>query len=112
MPNLKAQSEQLISTLRPEQIREAAKERFVADGFDAVSMDRIARAAGVSKRTPYIYFENKHDLFSAVVLDFLRDLEAHLNTAWADPLGIDAIAQGMALYADYALADPARLTSL
>ena len=40
---------------------------FLAQGFDAASMSDIARAAGVSKGTLYVYFENKEQLFEAIV---------------------------------------------
>ena len=36
-------------------------------GFDAASMNDITREAGVSKGTIYVYFENKEDLFSAMI---------------------------------------------
>lgn len=41
----------------------------MATGFGAVSMDRIARAAGVSKATVYAHFAGKEELFGAVVAD-------------------------------------------
>jgi AcrR family transcriptional regulator len=40
---------------------------FLAQGFDAASMSDIARAAGVSKGTLYVYFDNKEQLFEAIV---------------------------------------------
>jgi AcrR family transcriptional regulator len=49
------------------QIVEGAREIFLAQGFDAASMSDIARAAGVSKGTLYVYFANKEQLFEAIV---------------------------------------------
>src|SRR5262245_31844767 len=49
------------------QIMEGARKLFLAQGFDAASMGEIARAAGVSKGTLYVYFENKEQLFEAIV---------------------------------------------
>ncbi len=49
------------------QIVDGAREVFMAKGFDAASMMDIARAAGVSKGTLYVYFEDKDELFSAIV---------------------------------------------
>ena len=40
---------------------------FLAQGFDAASMNDIARAAGVSKGTLYVYFKHKEQLFEAIV---------------------------------------------
>jgi TetR/AcrR family transcriptional repressor of mexJK operon len=50
-----------------EAILEAAKALFVQLGFDAVSMDQIAAAAGVSKLTVYSHFGDKESLFAAAV---------------------------------------------
>src|ERR1700745_958018 len=49
------------------QIVDGARQIFLARGFDAASMMEIAKAAGVSKGTLYVYFENKEDLFQAIV---------------------------------------------
>src|SRR5271170_3027245 len=49
------------------QIIEGARSIFLAQGFDAASMNDIARAAGVSKGTLYVYFTNKEELFTAIV---------------------------------------------
>src|ERR1700757_1096749 len=49
------------------QILEGARRVFLAQGFDAASMGEIARTAGVSKGTLYVYFENKERLFDAIV---------------------------------------------
>ena len=49
------------------QIIEGAREVFLTHGFDAASMGEIARVAGVSKGTLYVYFENKQELFDAIV---------------------------------------------
>jgi AcrR family transcriptional regulator len=49
------------------QIIEGARAVFLAQGFDAASMNDIARAAGVSKGTLYVYFKHKEQLFEAIV---------------------------------------------
>jgi AcrR family transcriptional regulator len=49
------------------QIINGALSVFLGKGFDASSMAEIARAAGVSKGTLYVYFENKEQLFDAIV---------------------------------------------
>ena len=49
------------------QIIEGARAVFLAQGFDAASMNDIARAAGVSKGTLYVYFRHKEQLFEAIV---------------------------------------------
>ena len=54
--------------IRPGEILDAAHGQFVARGFSTASMDDIARAAGITKGTLYLYFPSKQDLFRAVVL--------------------------------------------
>jgi AcrR family transcriptional regulator len=49
------------------QIIEGARAVFLAQGFDAASMGEIARKSGVSKGTLYVYFDNKEELFEAIV---------------------------------------------
>jgi AcrR family transcriptional regulator len=49
------------------QIVQGARSIFMAHGFDAASMGEIAKAAGVSKGTLYVYFKDKDELFKAIV---------------------------------------------
>jgi AcrR family transcriptional regulator len=49
------------------QILEGASKVFMDLGFDGASMGEIARAAGVSKGTLYVYFADKSRLFEAIV---------------------------------------------
>jgi AcrR family transcriptional regulator len=48
------------------QILNGARKVFLAMGFDAASMGEIARKAGVSKGTLYVYFTSKEQLFEAI----------------------------------------------
>ncbi|WP_381561539.1 TetR/AcrR family transcriptional regulator [Streptomyces eurythermus] len=48
-------------------ILSAARELFLADGFDRTSVDAVAARAKVSKRTVYDYFGDKRTLLQAVV---------------------------------------------
>jgi AcrR family transcriptional regulator len=49
------------------QILDGARRLFMDLGFDGASMGEIARAAGVSKGTLYVYFADKSRLFEAIV---------------------------------------------
>lgn len=49
------------------QILDGARRVFLDLGFDGASMGEIARVAGVSKGTLYVYFTDKHHLFEAIV---------------------------------------------
>jgi len=50
---------------RPAEILDAALILFVEKGFRATKVEDIARAAGVTKGTPYLYFHNKEEIFKA-----------------------------------------------
>ena len=52
---------------RPGEICSAALEVFAEKGFAAARLDEIAKRAGVSKGTLYLYFQDKDDLFRAVI---------------------------------------------
>jgi AcrR family transcriptional regulator len=52
---------------RPGEIATAALACFAERGFAATRLDEVARRAGVTKGTLYLYFPNKEELFKAVV---------------------------------------------
>lgn len=66
------------------QILDGARAVFMASGFDGASMGEVARVAGVSKGTLYVYFDSKEDLFEALTLEAKRGLAEALFTLDAD----------------------------
>jgi len=52
---------------RPEELVAAALDVFVERGYEAATLADVARHAGVTKGTIYLYFESKEALFKAVV---------------------------------------------
>ena len=56
---------------RPEEITAAALELFVERGYAGTRLEDVAARAGISKGTLYLYFENKEELFKAVVREGL-----------------------------------------
>ena len=66
---------------RPREICAAALEVFAEKGFAAAKLDEIARRAGVSKGTLYLYFKDKEELFRAVVRSAIApNIEAVTST--------------------------------
>ena len=53
-------------------VLDAAASLFMAHGYGAVSMDAVARAAGVSKATLYAHFSSKDQLFATIIGDACR----------------------------------------
>lgn len=52
---------------RPQEILEAALAVFVERGFAAARLEEVAKRAGVSKGTLYLYFSSKEELLQALV---------------------------------------------
>lgn len=53
----------------------AARHEFLANGYGATHMDTVARRAGVSKRSLYLWHADKAALFSAVIADDMPSLD-------------------------------------
>src|SRR5215470_15016111 len=58
-----------------EAIVEAAERLFLERGFGSVSMDELAEAAGVARRTLYNQFANKEEIFREMLLRVSAQLE-------------------------------------
>lgn len=59
-------------SVKRRQVIDGARTVFLEDGFDGASMNEIARAAGVSKGTLYVYFKSKEDLFAELIREEKR----------------------------------------
>lgn len=58
---------------RSREVVQAALKLFVEHGFSATKLEDVARAAGVSKGLPYLYFRSKEDLFKAVIAEAILE---------------------------------------
>lgn len=56
---------------------DAAANLFMARGYAAVSMDAVAKEAGISKATLYAHFASKDALFAEIVAERCRKLEVN-----------------------------------
>ncbi len=59
-----------------ERILEAAEELFIRDGVDNVSMEAIAKATRLARKTLYEYFSNKLEIALAVIQSLLDKMAA------------------------------------
>lgn len=66
-------TERSKSEIKTEAILKGAMQEFLQHGYAAASMDKIAKAAKVSKATVYSYFDDKESLFNAVMQDLVKD---------------------------------------
>ena len=64
-----------------ENIASAAAVLFMEKGISQTSMDDIAKAAGYSKATLYVYFESKEEIVSVLVLGSMKKLCAYISSA-------------------------------
>lgn len=71
-----------------ERILVAAETLFAQQGFDAVSMNAIAEAAGVCKANVFHHFTSKNDLYVAVLRNACKDASQHLDELGSDALSI------------------------
>jgi AcrR family transcriptional regulator len=76
---------------RPAEIIDAAIDVFLEHGFAGTKLTEVARRAGVSKGTLYLYFETKEDLFRATArhalamnLDVIEQASAAFDGSLAD----------------------------
>jgi AcrR family transcriptional regulator len=90
---------------RPGELAAAALELFIEKGFSATRLEDVAKRAGVSKGTLYLYFDSKEELFKSVIQEgivsriaeyevFMRayegssaDLLRDLVNTWWDQIG-------------------------
>jgi TetR/AcrR family transcriptional regulator len=74
------------------EIIEAAEKLYAEKGWDAVTMDQVARVARLSRALLYVYFKDKEDLLFAITSRALEDLRLRFEKAAASHvLGIDQV---------------------
>lgn len=81
----------------------AAEKIFCQKGFDEASMDEIAKVAQFTRRTLYQYFDNKEELFFAVIHKGFRQLFSYFEAVTSKDLnGYEKVRQaGLAYYRYY-----------
>lgn len=75
---------------RPQELLAAALDLFVSRGYAATRLEDVARSAGVSKGTLYLYFANKEELFKAVVRESIVQPIGEAETDFAGGEGHSA----------------------
>ncbi len=87
---------------RRNDIINAAEKLFFSKGYDDVSMNDIANAVELSKATLYLYFDNKEELFFAIVLRgtlvLNSTIKEEVNKAES---GIDKVSRFRKAYYDF-----------
>ncbi|HWJ07480.1 MAG TPA: TetR/AcrR family transcriptional regulator [Steroidobacteraceae bacterium] len=85
------------------EIVDAAEALYAETGWDAITMDQVARRARLSRALLYVYFKDKQDLHLALVeraLDALRESFLEAQRGHPDGLSeVEAIGQAYLAYA-------------
>jgi AcrR family transcriptional regulator len=93
-----------------------AGEAFVKNGYEATSLDDVAKSAGVSRALLYRHFDTKQAIYSAVLDNFIDNLHGNvvkpLENKWSDATlgGLVSVAQidpnGFRLFFRHAVREP------
>jgi AcrR family transcriptional regulator len=103
---VKERREREKETLRRE-ILDAASELFVQEGYQSVSMRKIADKIEYSPTTIYLYFRNKADLLATICDETFEQMiavHAKITAEANDP--ISGLRKGLRAYVDFGLAHP------
>lgn len=90
-----------------QEILDAARELFVKEGYENVSMRRIAEKIEYSPTTIYLYFEDKASLLHAICEETFARLANRteaIRKQYPDPL--DGLRRGCRAYVDFGLKHP------
>src|SRR5271157_2180395 len=90
-----------------EEILEAARELFLKEGVENVSMRAIARKIEYSPTTIYLYFKDRWDLFRSICEEAFAKLERELEAikkAEDDP--VECLRRGTIAYVNFGLTHP------
>jgi AcrR family transcriptional regulator len=84
-----ASRKEVLQSFRTRSLLEATRKVIAAEGFDAVTMERVSAEAGITKGAVYLYFRSKDHLIVAAVeevaSEMLRQIEARVDgeaTPW------------------------------
>jgi AcrR family transcriptional regulator len=89
------------------QILTAATQLFVEEGYENVSMRKIADRIEYAPSTIYLYFEDKEQLFHTIALEVFEQLTERISALEAlDLPPLEKLRRGMRVYIDFGLAHP------
>ena len=70
----KVSRRQILQDFRTRSLLESTRKIIAADGFDAVTMERVAREAGITKGGIYLYFRSKEQMILAAIEEIAADM--------------------------------------
>jgi AcrR family transcriptional regulator len=70
----KVSRKQILQNFRSRSLLESTRRLIAAEGFDAVTMERVADEAGITKGAIYLYFRNKDQMILAAVEEIAAEM--------------------------------------
>ncbi|MGE5645615.1 MAG: TetR/AcrR family transcriptional regulator [Acidobacteriota bacterium] len=89
-----------------QQILDAAREVFVTEGYESVSMRKIADKIEYSPTTIYLYFKDKAELLNCLCEEILMRLGQEIEKTPPAPEPIAQLKQGMRVYINFGVNNP------
>jgi AcrR family transcriptional regulator len=93
-----------VRKIRQEDIINAAERVFFTKGLSNSTMDDVAKEAQYSKRTLYVYFSSKEQLYDAIVLRAYQILNHHYHQAFKENIptnGLEKVILMGKMYIDF-----------
>lgn len=95
---------------KQELIKEKAIEIIVNEGLDGFTINKLAKACGISVGTPYVYYKDKDDLIVQLAIEEGNKMEVQLNKGFNPTASLE---EGLRVQwqnrHDYALRNPLHL---
>jgi AcrR family transcriptional regulator len=89
------------------QILDAARDLFVSEGYDSVSMRKIAERIEYAPGTIYLYFHDKAEILETLCQQTFEKLRARLDAIQKDPGDpIEGLRRGLRTYIQFGLDNP------
>jgi AcrR family transcriptional regulator len=70
----KVSRRQILQDFRSRSLLESTRRLIAAEGFDAVTMERVAEEAGITKGAIYLYFRNKDQMILTAVEEIAAEM--------------------------------------
>jgi len=90
-----------------QRILDAAGELIVKEGYENLSMRKLAERIEYSPSTIYLYFKDKYEILASICIDVFDRLSARLEEIHRnEPNPLAGLRQGMRCYIDFGLSHP------
>lgn len=96
----------IVSMMRKEQLAEAGRKLFLANGVDGMTMRAVADAVGVSATAIYRHFKNKDELLRAVVFMGRERFTLYLTRGLGGSTPLERLRKTGEAYLDFAFDQP------